>query len=101
MAATTGRSTTRPGRTSRLGAFKTLPPGSQRCDVAVKAAAIGRGLYGVDLKETEGGVVVIEINDNPNLDAGVEDDYLGDELYRQILQEFIDRVQAKRAGQSL
>lgn len=93
------------GGRAASGAFKTLPTfeaPKKVLDVAVKAASlIGKGLYGVDLKQRGEKVVVIEINDNPNLDAGVEDDYLGDELYRQILQEFIDRVQAKRAGQSL
>ena len=62
---------------------------------ALKAAnLIGNGLYGVDLKETDAGVFVIEVNDNPNLDAGVEDAVLGDELYRIILKEFIRRLQA-------
>jgi glutathione synthase/RimK-type ligase-like ATP-grasp enzyme len=33
------------------------------------AESIGRGLYGVDLKETDDGrTVVIEVNDNPNVD---------------------------------
>ncbi|KAB7624398.1 RimK family protein [Alkalilimnicola sp. S0819] len=60
---------------------------------AVKAAGlIGDGLYGVDLKQTPKGVYLIEVNDNPNLDAGVEDGYLGDELYRVVLGEFMRRV---------
>jgi glutathione synthase/RimK-type ligase-like ATP-grasp enzyme len=38
---------------------------------ALKAAGlIGNGFYGVDLKQTSKGVVVIEINDNPNIDYG-------------------------------
>jgi len=42
--------------------------------LALRAAAlIGDGMYGVDLKETPAGPVVIEINDNPNLDVGYED----------------------------
>lgn len=57
--------------------------------LALKAAAlIGDGLYGVDLKETKKGVYVIEINDNPNLDAGVEDKCLGDGLYEAIISHF-------------
>lgn len=57
--------------------------------VALKASAlIGEGLYGVDLKETKEGVYVIEINDNPNIDAGVEDKFLGDALYVGILEHF-------------
>jgi len=61
---------------------------------ALKAAnLIGDGLYGVDLKHTEKGVVVIEVNDNPSIDSGVEDIILKDELYRIILQDFIHRIE--------
>ena len=35
--------------------------------------AIGSGLYGVDIKEVDGEYYVIEVNDNPNIDAGFED----------------------------
>ncbi len=60
---------------------------------ALRAAnLIGDGLYGVDLKQNERGIYVIEVNDNPNLDAGTEDEVLGDELYRRILQEFTRRL---------
>jgi glutathione synthase/RimK-type ligase-like ATP-grasp enzyme len=66
---------------------------------AVRAAnLIGDGLYGVDLKETPRGVMVLEINDNPNLDAGVEDQVLKDELYRIILREFVRRLEARGTG---
>lgn len=43
-------------------------------DVALRATrAVGTSLYGVDLKQREdGSVVVIEINDNPNIDPGGE-----------------------------
>lgn len=59
------------------------------------AKLIGRGFYGVDLKELEDGrVVVIEVNDNPNLDSGVEDKIAGDEVYRKILQRLIDMIEA-------
>lgn len=65
-------------------------------ETAVKATRlIGDGLYGVDLKGTERGPVVIEINDNPSLDMGVEDTVLKDELYRIILGEFIRRLDAQ------
>jgi glutathione synthase/RimK-type ligase-like ATP-grasp enzyme len=46
----------------------------------------------VDVKQNDRGVFVIEINDNPNIDAGVEDVVLKDDLYRIILQEFITRL---------
>jgi len=53
---------------------------------------IGDGLYGVDIKETERGPVIIEVNDNPSIESGVEDQYLGDELYRIIMSDFYRRL---------
>jgi glutathione synthase/RimK-type ligase-like ATP-grasp enzyme len=41
---------------------------------------------------------VIEVNDNPSIDAGVEDQYLGEDLYRRIMQEFLRRMERKRMG---
>lgn len=65
--------------------------------LGVKAAnLIGEGLYGVDLKVLDGKPVVIEINDNPNIDAGFEDAILGDFLYERILRHFADLVEAGR-----
>lgn len=52
------------------------------------AGLIGEGLYGVDIKEIDGVPYVIEINDNPSIDAGVEDQILGDKLYEAILDHF-------------
>lgn len=70
-------------------------------ELAVKAAnLIGDGLYGVDLKQVGDRVVVIEVNDNPNLDAGIEDAYLHDDLYTLVLEEFIRRLEQKRRGQA-
>ena len=64
-------------------------------DISVKLAGlIGDGLYGVDLKQNDSGVYVIEINDNPNIDAGVEDQRLGDGLYDAVMAEFISRMDA-------
>jgi glutathione synthase/RimK-type ligase-like ATP-grasp enzyme len=66
-------------------------------ETAVKAASlIGDGLYGVDLKQLDDGVVVIEINDNPNIDAGVEDAVLGPALYKHIMEGFVKRIEAIR-----
>jgi len=63
-------------------------------DTAVRAArCIGDGLYGVDLKETADGVHVIEVNDNPNLDHGVEDSGEKDEVWIRLTQWFIDRLE--------
>jgi glutathione synthase/RimK-type ligase-like ATP-grasp enzyme len=61
---------------------------------AVKAArCIGDGLYGVDLKETKDGVVVIEVNDNPNLDHGCEDTGEKEEVWVRLTQWFLDRLE--------
>jgi glutathione synthase/RimK-type ligase-like ATP-grasp enzyme len=63
-------------------------------NIALQAAAlIGAGMYGVDLKETAGGPVVIEVNDNPNLDTGYEDAADGDVIYRDIVTYFVDRIE--------
>ena len=64
---------------------------------AIKAAnLIGDGLYGVDLKQVGDKIYVIEVNDNPNIDAGVEDKYLKNELYDRIMQVIQRRVELKR-----
>lgn len=68
---------------------------------ALKAARlIGDGFYGVDLKQTEKGVFVIEVNDNPNIDMGVEDLVLKDRLYETIIGEFVRRLdrQMEKSG---
>jgi glutathione synthase/RimK-type ligase-like ATP-grasp enzyme len=62
------------------------------------ANLIGNGFYGVDLKQRGNEVFVIEINDNPNVDSGVEDELLKDDIYRIILGEFIRRLNDKWAG---
>jgi len=65
--------------------------------IALKSAnLIGNGFYGVDLKQNEKGIFVIEINDNPSLDKTVEDKVLKDELYDTIINEFIRRIEATR-----
>lgn len=82
------------------GNFRTLPVEAAPPKVvktALKAAnLIGDGLYGVDLKQNDKGIFVIEVNDNPNIESGVEDGYLKDGLYRMILMEFIARIEHKR-----
>jgi glutathione synthase/RimK-type ligase-like ATP-grasp enzyme len=66
-------------------------------NTALKAANfIGDGLYGVDLKQVGKKVYVIEINDNPNIDAGIEDQVLKDELYLTVMQSFIRRIEYKK-----
>ncbi|QIK36778.1 RimK family protein [Caldichromatium japonicum] len=84
------------------GGFDTLPIAAVPPAVirtALKAAdLIGDGLYGVDLKETPSGPVVIEVNDNPNLDAGVEDRVLGEALYDRLIAEFVQRLDRQRGA---
>lgn len=68
---------------------------SEVLEVALRAGALmGDGLYGVDVKPTAAGPLVIEVNDNPNLDAGIEDALLKDELYRRVLGSFLRRLEA-------
>ena len=70
-------------------------------ELAVKTAnAIGDGLYGVDVKTVNGKSVLIEVNDNPNLDHGVEDLVLGDDLYERLMQVFRARVDAAKQPKS-
>lgn len=87
--------------TSREGDVRTLRVEDAPQEVvstALKAARlIGNGLYGVDLKQNDQGVHVIEVNDNPNIDAGIEDAVLKDQLYTIIMEEFIRRVELSRA----
>ena len=82
---------------AREGGFKTFdldqaPPAL--IDVAVRAARpIGEGFYGVDIKQTENGFIVMEVNDNPNLDHGIEDVVGKDEVWMRVLRWFIDRFE--------
>ncbi len=62
--------------------------------IALKSAKLmGKGLYGIDIKEVDGKPLVIEINDNPNIDFGVEDRFYGDQLYIEILSALKSRLQ--------
>jgi len=66
-------------------------------DTALKAAnLIGDGLYGVDLKQVGKKVYVIEVNDNPNIDAGMEDKIIKDELYKIVMKSFVKRIEMKK-----
>jgi glutathione synthase/RimK-type ligase-like ATP-grasp enzyme len=86
------------GSAPKEGRFKTVPLAEappKVIEIAVNAArTIGDGLYGVDLKETPEGVFVIEINDNPNLEHGVEDICGKDEIWEKVLKWFIKRIDA-------
>lgn len=65
-------------------------------DAALRASKIvGNGLYGVDIKVKVGKAYVIEVNDNPSIDHKVEDSWLGEELYMQIMSEFYRRLELR------
>jgi glutathione synthase/RimK-type ligase-like ATP-grasp enzyme len=71
----------------------------QVISTAVRAAnLIGRGLYGADLKQVGNRIYLIEVNINPNIDAGNEDQVLGEGLYREIMGVFSRRIAETRAG---
>ncbi|NMR24232.1 RimK family protein [Pseudoalteromonas sp. NEC-BIFX-2020_015] len=84
------------------GGFETLPTfelPKAVLDAALKACkTVGKGLYGVDVKEHQGRAYVLEVNDNPSIDHKVEDAYLGDELYMIIMDEFKQRLEARGRG---
>jgi glutathione synthase/RimK-type ligase-like ATP-grasp enzyme len=67
--------------------------------MAVRAAGLmGDGLYGVDLKVHRGKVYLVEVNDNPSINAGYEDRAEGDALYGAIMSVFARRLAAARAS---
>jgi glutathione synthase/RimK-type ligase-like ATP-grasp enzyme len=63
---------------------------------ALKATRlIGDGLYGVDIKSIADKHYIIEVNDNPNIDANNEDQVTGEALYRDIMSVFLQRIRRK------
>lgn len=82
--------------TAREGGFQTFPIDRvppEVLDAGVRAASlIGDGLYGVDLKETSDGVYIIEINDNPNLEHGIEDLVAKSDLWNRLTRWFTTRI---------
>lgn len=90
----------RANKIPKAGGFETIPlnniPSRVR-KLAIKATSlIGKGLYGVDIKMVGEQPIIIEINDNPSLEHGVEDAIMGNELYRIILREFVNRLSSKQ-----
>jgi glutathione synthase/RimK-type ligase-like ATP-grasp enzyme len=72
---------------------------SEVVDIAMRAAnLIGDGFYGVDVKERGDQCYIIEINDNPNVDAGNEDGMLKDALYREVMSVFRKRIEARKGS---
>ncbi|HSJ26145.1 MAG TPA: glutamate-cysteine ligase family protein [Longimicrobiales bacterium] len=92
---------TEEGGVERYGKVEAVPRAQAPravVDVALRAARlIGSGIYGVDLKETDRGPVVIEVNDNPNLDTGYEDTVEGDVIYREIIEYFLRLIEESSA----
>jgi glutathione synthase/RimK-type ligase-like ATP-grasp enzyme len=65
--------------------------------VALAAAnLIGDGFYGVDLKQIGTRCYVMEVNDNPNVDAGNEDQLLHDALYGAVMDVFARRIEQRQ-----
>ena len=76
-------------------ALEQAPP--QLIKTALRATnSIGDGLYGVDIKQAGSRFYVMEVNDNPNIDAGVEDGILKETLYDSILGVFLARIEARK-----
>lgn len=66
-------------------------------NTAIKAAnLIGDSLYGVDLKYYNGKCYVIEINDNPSIESGVEDQIAKEQLYLKIMKYFMEKILEKK-----
>ena len=64
---------------------------------ALRAAnLIGDGFYGVDLKQIGNRVMVIEINDNPNIDGDIEDQVAGEALYREFIKTILQRIHQRK-----
>jgi glutathione synthase/RimK-type ligase-like ATP-grasp enzyme len=83
----------------RVGDHKSIPINEIPLEISKMALAaaklIGDGLYGIDLKQTDDGrILVIEINDNPNIDQGVEDAFLKNRLYERLLEYFVMKIDA-------
>ncbi|WP_026464518.1 RimK family protein [Adhaeribacter aquaticus] len=85
-----------------VGNVETLPMESVPFFVmhtALKAAnLIGDGLYGVDLKVIGDKAYVIEVNDNPSIDYGWEDQILKKDLYLTIMKSIKKRLDRKKVS---
>jgi glutathione synthase/RimK-type ligase-like ATP-grasp enzyme len=86
------------GKTPDEGGFTTVALDETPLGVvetAVKAARLmGNGLYGVDLKQTPDRVFVIEVNDNPDLNHGIEDAREKDAVWEKLVKWYWDRLEA-------
>jgi glutathione synthase/RimK-type ligase-like ATP-grasp enzyme len=95
----------RKGRTDRYGrveaaAAEEAPPGL--IQTAVRAASLfGDGFFGVDAKVVDGRLMVMEVNDNPNLDADYEDAILKEAIYDALAAWFRTRLDRRGEGSRL
>lgn len=87
---------TRYGRVEPI-AIEDAPPAI--VELGVRAASrFGGGLFGVDIKEVGKRAFVMEVNDNPNVDAGLEDAMSKDALYDAVAKWFRERLDARGAN---
>ena len=82
---------------SQCGRWETVrveeaPPDAVK--YALRATApIGNGFYGVDIKEYNGKMMVIEVNDNPSVESSVEDQILKEQLYDTLAGYFLTNIE--------
>ena len=81
----------RSGRVEPLP-LKRAPRELVRLAVAA-ATAVGNGLYGVDVKQRGDEFYLIEVNDNPSIEAGCEDKIIGEKLYQRIMKSLLRRIE--------
>lgn len=84
------------GRT-RVGGYQPISLSDAPEEIIAMATAaagcIGAGLYGVDLKQLlDGTVVIIEVNDNPDIEHTVEDASEKDQVWVDLTNWFIRRI---------
>lgn len=70
---------------------ETVPPQLVKMSLNI-CNLIGDGLYGVDVKQVGNKFYVIEVNDNPSLEHGVEDAIIKDKLYSRIMEIFLKKI---------
>lgn len=86
------------GRHGRVEAIALDQVPKKIIKTALKSAElVGDGLYGIDIKElTKSELAVIEINDNPTIEAGYEDGIEKDRLYQKVMQVFLERIEKQK-----
>ena len=86
----------------RLSHLRSRPGAAARSSTSrcARRSPIGDGFYGVDIKETDDGFIVMEVNDNPNLEHGIEDQVGKDEIWIRAAQVVRRTVRAVGFPQS-